>query len=124
MREIHTDDAPKAVGPYSQAVQTGTMIFCSGQIGLTPAGLLAGDTVEEQTKQVLQNLDAVLKAAGATFANVVKTTVYITDVASFAQVNEIYAEYFKEGTKPARATVGVKELPKGAKVEIDAIAIV
>lgn len=122
-RTIHTNAAPEAVGPYSQAVRTGNMVFCSGQIGLTSAGALAGEAIKAQTEQVLRNLEAVLAAAGATFDEVVKTTVYLTDLTDFAAMNAVYAEHFKD-VKPARATVGVKALPKDAKVEIDAIAIV
>jgi len=120
---IYTTDAPEAVGPYSQAVRAGNTIFCSGQIGLTRAGMLAGDAIEAQTEQVLENLKAVLVAAGASLEDVVKTTVYLEDLGDFAAMNAVYAGYFT-GVNPARATVEVKALPKGAKIEIDAIAVV
>lgn len=123
---IATDQAPAAIGPYSQAVKaTGsTTIFCSGQIALIPGTgeLLEGD-VAAQCKQVMANLQAVLKAAGAGFSDVVKTTIYLEDMADFAAVNEIYASYF-DSDPPARATVAVRGLPKGVQVEIDAIAVI
>ena len=121
MKAIHSTNAPKAVGPYSQAIESNGFIFCSGQIGLDPETqtLVAG--LENQTHQVLKNLQAVLKAAGADFSHVVKTTIFVTDMGDFAKVNEIYAEYFGDH-KPSRATIGVANLPKGAVVEIEAIA--
>jgi 2-iminobutanoate/2-iminopropanoate deaminase len=126
-RAIHSTDAPKAIGPYSQAVETGggRMIFCSGQIPLDPATgevVGAGD-VRAQTERVLRNLAAVLAAGGASLADVVKTTIYLTDLQEFAAVNEIYGRYFP-GVAPARATVGVAGLPRGVQVEIDAVAVV
>jgi 2-iminobutanoate/2-iminopropanoate deaminase len=122
---VETGNAPKAIGPYSQAVvaSAARMVFCSGQIPLDPqTGQLVGQgDVREATHQVMRNLDAVLRAAGAQLASVVKTTIYLADMADFAAVNEVYASYFP--TKPpARATVQVAGLPRGAKVEIDAIA--
>ena len=122
---VETTDAPQAIGPYSQAVvaPAGRMVFCSGQIPLDPkTGQLVGaGDVREATHQVMRNLDAVLRAAGASLTSVLKTTIYLADMADFAAVNEVYATYFS--TKPpARATVQVAGLPRGAKVEIDAIA--
>jgi 2-iminobutanoate/2-iminopropanoate deaminase len=119
---ISTADAPKAVGPYSQAVATGKLLFCSGQIPLKPATgeLLHGD-VTDQTTQVLENLGAVLRANRMTFANVVKTTVFLTDLGDFAAMNDVYAVYFPSN-QPARSTIQVAALPKGARVEIEAIA--
>lgn len=121
---IATNDAPKAIGPYSQAIRAGNVIYTSGQIALDPAtgNLVEGDFAA-QARRVFENLKAVLAAGGANFSNVVKATVYLTDLANFATLNEIYASYFGE-TKPARTTVGVAQLPKGGLVEIDFIAIV
>jgi len=119
---ISTQAAPAAIGPYSQAVQAGDLLFCSGQIPLDPkTGELVGGGVEEQTRQVMKNLEEVLKAAGATFEDLVRTTIYLTDIAAFPVVNDIYAGYLGE-SPPARATVEVSALPKGALVEIDGIA--
>ncbi|MCF7836883.1 RidA family protein [Candidatus Gracilibacteria bacterium] len=122
MKTIQTDQAPSAIGPYSQAVIAGELIFCSGQIALTPNGDFLNGTVEEQTRQVLENLGNVLKAANSDFSKVVKTTIFLTSMEDFAAVNEIYTEFFGK-SKPARATVAVANLPKNAKVEIEAIAI-
>ena len=120
-RVLHTDRAPAAVGPYSQAVAAGDFLFSAGQIGLVPeTGVMAGEGVEEQTQQVLKNLDAVLQAAGASFSQVVKTTIYLVDMADFAKVNEIYAEAFA-GTPPARSTVEAAALPLNARVEMDVV---
>ena len=123
MEIIATDGAPKAIGPYSQAIKSGKVLYTSGQIGLDPAtgNLVEGDFAA-QANRVFENLKAVLAAAGANFSNVVKATVYLTDLANFTTLNEIYASYFGD-TKPARSTVGVAQLPKGALVEIDLIAI-
>ena len=122
-KAIATPDAPGAIGPYSQGVRHGNLIFCSGQIGLDPAtGQLVPGGVEAETRQVLLNLAAVLAAAGVTTDAVVRTTIYLVDLADFTRVNEIYGAYFSE-PYPARATVGVSELPRGARVEIDAVAI-
>ena len=121
-RAIHSDQAPAAVGPYSQAARIGDLLFLSGQIGLEPGGSceIDGD-LAAQARQALDNLSAVLAAAGASWADVIKTTIYLTDLASFATVNEIYAKYVGS-PPPARATVEVSGLPKGAAVEIDAVA--
>jgi 2-iminobutanoate/2-iminopropanoate deaminase len=114
--------APAAIGPYSQAIRSGPLLFLSGQIPLDPAsGELVGGGIEEQTEQVMQNLAAVLEAAGSGFEQVVKTTIYLADLGDFAAVNGVYGRYFP-GVPPARATIGVSALPRGARVEIDAIA--
>jgi 2-iminobutanoate/2-iminopropanoate deaminase len=120
---IRTDRAPQAIGPYSQALACGNWVFLSGQIGLDPATgtLVAGGTVAE-AERVLSNLEAVLAAAGLGFADVVRTTIYLVDLADFAAVNEVYQRHVRE-PYPARATVGVAALPRGARVEIDAIAV-
>jgi 2-iminobutanoate/2-iminopropanoate deaminase len=122
MQKIYTKSAPEAIGPYSQAVKVGNFIYTSGQIALTPAGDFLDEDVKIQTKQVCENLKAVLEAAGAKLENVVKTTIFLDDINNFAAVNEVYAEFFKH--KPARSTVAVKELPKGAKVEIECVAFI
>ena len=122
MQKIYTKKAPEAIGPYSQAVKVGSMIFTSGQIALTPDGEFLDADVKTQTKQVCENLKAVLEASGAKIENVIKTTIFLDDIDNFAAVNEVYGEYFSH--KPARSTVAVKELPKGAKVEIECIAVV
>jgi 2-iminobutanoate/2-iminopropanoate deaminase len=119
---ISTLNAPKAVGPYSQAVASGGLLFCSGQIPLTPAGEFVQGDVTEQATQVLENLGAVLRANGMTFANVAKTTVFLTDLGDFAAMNDVYAIYFP-ANQPARSTIQVTALPKGARVEIEAIAV-
>jgi 2-iminobutanoate/2-iminopropanoate deaminase len=117
-----TPDAPKAIGPYSQAIIAGTMVFTAGQVALDPASMeLVPGGVPEQTDRVLRNLAAVLAAAGTDFAHVVKTTVYLVDMADFAAMNEVYARHFG-AHRPARSTVAVAGLPKGARVEIDVIA--
>ena len=120
---IHTDNAPAARGPYSQAIKAGNLLFVSGQVPFVPAtGEIVEGDVKAQTAQSLKNLQAILKEAGADFSNVVKTTVFIKDMNEFAQVNEVYAEYFGEN-KPARACVEVARLPKDVKVEIELIAV-
>ena len=120
---ISTDKAPGAIGPYSQAVKAGNMIFCSGQIPIDPAtGEFVSSDVTEQTEQVFTNLKAVLEAAGASLDNVVKTTVFLADMGEFAAMNEVYGRHFLEN-KPARATVQAARLPRDARVEIDCIAI-
>jgi 2-iminobutanoate/2-iminopropanoate deaminase len=120
---INSDQAPKAIGPYSQAIRAGNVIYTSGQIALDPAtGALVEGDFAAQAHRVFENLKAVLAAGGATFNNVAKATVYLTDLANFTTLNEIYASYFGD-TKPARTTVGVSQLPKGGLVEIDLIAI-
>ena len=119
---IHTDKAPGAIGPYSQAVKTGNLLFVSGQIPIDPAtGVFAGEDIATQTRQSLNNVKAILEAAGFCLADVVKTTVLLTNMADFAAMNAVYAEFFRENC-PARAAFAVKELPKGALVEIEAIA--
>jgi 2-iminobutanoate/2-iminopropanoate deaminase len=120
---IATEGAPKAIGPYSQAVKVGNVVYTSGQIALDPAtGALVEGDFAAQGRRVFENLKAVLAASGADFGNVAKATVYLTDLANFTALNEIYASYFGE-TRPARTTVGVAQLPKGGLVEIDLIAI-
>ncbi|RCL53982.1 MAG: RidA family protein [Synechococcus sp. MED-G71] len=125
LEAVETKAAPAPVGPYNQAVKAGGMVFCSGQIPLDPStGVMVGDgDVEAETHQVLSNLEAVLRAAGCTPQQVVRTTVFLLDLADFAKVNAIYAELFGQGVAPARACVQVAALPKGAKVEIDCIAL-
>jgi 2-iminobutanoate/2-iminopropanoate deaminase len=121
---ISTENAPGAIGPYSQAIKIKDMIFCSGQIPIDPAtGNFVSDDVAEQTEQVLKNLEAVLKAGGAGFENVVKTTVFLADMNDFAVMNEVYGRFFSD-VKPARATVQAARLPRDARVEIDCIAVV
>jgi 2-iminobutanoate/2-iminopropanoate deaminase len=121
---ISTENAPGAIGPYSQAVKTNGMVFCSGQIPIDVAtGEFVSADVAEQTEQVLKNLSAVLEAAGTSLNEVVKTTVFLADMNDFAAMNEVYAKYFSEN-KPARATVQAAGLPRGARVEIDCIATV
>lgn len=119
---ISTNKAPQAIGPYSQAVEIQNFVFCSGQIPLQADGSFLDGGVEEQTKQVMGNLEEVLKVAGLDMDNIVKTTIYLTDLNDFQKVNEVYGSYFSDNP-PARATVGVEDLPKGAKVEIEAIAV-
>lgn len=122
MDMIKTPQAPEAIGPYSQAVATGSLVFCSGQIPLDPATMtLVGETVAEQTTQVLKNLSEVLKAAGSRLNKVLKTTVFLKDMNDFVEMNEVYATFFGDH-KPARATVEVARLPKDVKVEIECIA--
>jgi len=119
---ISTDEAPGAIGPYSQAVRRGSLLFCSGQIPLDPkSGEIVSGDIATQTRRVLDNIAAVLRAEGLTFDNVVKTTIFLTDLRDFQTVNEVYSSYFKE-QPPARSTVQVSALPKGAKVEIEVIA--
>lgn len=122
LEAVHTDGAPAAIGPYSQAVRSAGFLFTAGQIGLDPeTGELVGTDVESQARRVFANLAAVLAAAGAGFADVVRTTVYLADMADFAAVNAIYAEHFVT-PYPARSTVAAAGLPMGARVEIDVIA--
>ena len=118
---ISTKDAPQAIGPYSQAIAANGFLFISGQLGVTPSGEFAGADVKSQAQRSLQNLRAILSEAGLSFENVVKTTIFLADIADFAAVNEIYAEFFNE-PYPARSTVAVKTLPKGGLVEIELIA--
>ncbi|MDY3113295.1 MAG: RidA family protein [Helicobacter sp.] len=117
---ISTQNAPQAIGPYSQGIICNGILYTSGQIGLTPQGELVSG-IEAQTRQVLSNLEAILKEAGVSFNSVIKTTIFLSDMDNFSIVNEIYAEFFKEH-KPARSTVAVKTLPKNALVEIECIA--
>ena len=125
LEAIETTQAPAPVGPYNQAVRAGNLLFCSGQIALDPASgsLVGAGDVARETRQVLANLVAVLDAAGARPSQVVRTTVFLADLADFATVNGLYAEVFGSGVSPARACVQVAALPKGARVEIDAIAV-
>lgn len=125
MREIiHTDRAPHAIGPYSQAVRAGNLVFASGQIPTDPAtGEFVSGGIAEQTEQVLRNLSAVLEAAGTGLDRVVKTTVFMADMVDFAEMNDVYARFFAS-EPPARATVAAAGLPRNARVEIDAIALV
>jgi len=123
-RAIHTDKAPKAVGPYSQAIRGGGFLFTSGQIPLDPAsGKLVQGGIKEQAHQVMKNLKAVLEAGGTDFSKVVKSTVFLDDLKNFVQFNEVYAEYF-QGDRPARSTFQVAGLPLGARIEIEMIALV
>ena len=119
---FHTDNAPAAIGPYSQAVKTGNLVFVSGQLPIDPAtGAFAGQDIASQTRQSLKNVSAILEAAGYTCADVVKSTVLLADIADFAAMNVVYAEFFRENC-PARAAFAVKDLPKGALVEIEVVA--
>ncbi len=120
---IHTDKAPAAVGPYSQAIRVGNLVYTAGQIGLDPSSGTLKEGLEAQTHQVLSNLQAVLEAAGASLSTVMKTTIYLVDMSDFAQVNQIYGAYFSDAP-PARSTVAVASLPLGALVEIEAVAYV
>ncbi|GAK50798.1 putative endoribonuclease L-PSP [Candidatus Moduliflexus flocculans] len=120
---IKTTQAPQAIGPYSQAVRVGDMLFVSGQIPINPAtGELVTESFEAQVRQVLKNIEGVLASVGANFSNVVKTTVFLKDMAQFAEMNAIYAQYFTENP-PARSTIQVARLPKDADVEIEVIAV-
>lgn len=121
IKKVATENAPAAIGPYSQAIICGDMVFTSGQIPINPAsGNVEAVTIEEQSKQVMKNLGAVLKAAGSSFEKAVKTTCFLADIADFAAFNGVYAQYFT--TCPARSCVAVKDLPKGVKVEVEVIA--
>ena len=121
-KQIQTSQAPSAIGPYSQAIRIGEFLYTSGQIALNPENMeMMCGKIEEETEWVLKNLEAILKADGMSLAHVIKTTVYLTDLGEFARMNQVYEKFFGE-TKPARACVQVAALPKGAKVEIDAIA--
>ena len=123
MKVVYTDKAPAAIGPYSQAIILNDILFTSGQIPVDPAtGELAGDTIQIQAEQVMKNLDAVLKEAGISFENAVKTTCFLADMGDFAQFNEIYAKYFVN--KPARSCVAVKTLPKNVLCEVEVIAAI
>lgn len=123
LKTIHTEQAPEAIGPYSQAVSAGGFVFLSGQIPIDPAtGELVQGSASQQAERVLGNLRAVLEAAGSSMGRVVKTTIYLTSMSDFSEVNEVYARAFGDH-RPARATVTVAALPKGAAVEIDAVAV-
>lgn len=120
---INTDNAPAPIGPYNQAVKSGHLIFTSGQIPIDPmTGEMISGGIREQTIQVLENLKSILEDTGRSLADVIKTTVYLADMADFREMNTLYAEYFGEENAPARSTVQVAALPKGARVEIEAIA--
>jgi 2-iminobutanoate/2-iminopropanoate deaminase len=124
-RTISTDKAPAAIGPYAQANRIGDLLYTSGQIPLDPAtGEMTGAGIEEQTERVLDNLKAVVEAGGGSMADVIKTTVFLQDMGDFAKVNEVYARYFTGETLPSRSAVAVAALPKGALVEIEAIALI
>ena len=119
---VNTTDAPEAIGPYSQAIRVGAFLYTSGQISLDPKTMeMITGNIELETEKVLQNIEAILSAEGLNFGHVIKTTVYLTDLSEFARMNQVYEKFFSN-TKPARACVQVAALPKGAKVEIDAIA--
>lgn len=119
---VSTDDAPEAIGPYSQAIRTGSLLFCSGQIPLDPStGEIVKSDVEGQAQRCLENLAAVCEAAGTSLAQAVRCTVYLTDMGDFARVNEVYGSFFGDDDPPARVAIGVAGLPKGADVEVDAI---
>ncbi len=123
MKSVATNNAPQAIGPYSQAIITGNLVFCSGQIPLDPATMeIVGESITEQTNRVFQNLSGLLEAAGSSLGQVVKTTVYLKDMSEFAAMNEEYARHFGDH-RPARAAVEVARLPKDVRVEIDAIAV-
>ena len=120
---ISTAEAPAAIGPYSQAVRVGSTIYCAGQIPLDPkSGQIVSKDISEQTRRVLDNIGAILNAEGLSFQNIVKTTIFLTDLADFQTVNEIYASYFKQAP-PARSTVQVLALPRSARIEIEVIAV-
>ena len=122
-RAVSTSAAPSAVGPYSQAIATGELVFCSGQVGLDPSsGELVTGGVEAETERALKNLEAVLDAAGCSMADVVKTTCFLADVGDFGTFNAIYGRFFPD-PPPARSTIGVAALPKGARVEVEAVAL-
>lgn len=122
MKALHTDKAPAAIGPYSQAIEVNGMVFASGQIPLDPAtGNVVEGGIKEQTRQALTNASAIMEAAGLTMANVVKTTVFMADMADFAAMNEVYSTFFNE-PYPVRSAVAVKALPKGVLVEVECIA--
>ena|SRR5215469_1263964 len=120
---VSSADAPAAIGPYSQAIAAGTLLFCSGQLPIAPiTGDLVGGDISAQTRQVFENMGAVLKSGGSSFAQVVKTTVFLTDLSDFGAMNRIYGEFFPDAA-PARSTIQVAALPKGARIEIEAVAL-
>ena len=119
---VSTEEAPGAIGPYSQAVKSGPFVFCSGQVSLDPdSGELVSGSVADQTRRAMDNLQAILRAAGSDFSSVVKVTAYLIDMSDFPEFNEVYGSYF-DSEPPARATVGVASLPKGALVEVECVA--
>ena len=120
---ISTKNAPGAIGPYSQGIKIGNLVFTSGQIPLNPATGEMPETIEEQTKQALENVKGILEASGTSMENVVKTTVFLTDLNDFTKMNEVYATFF-EGEKPARSAIEISKLPKDAKIEIEVIATI
>lgn len=120
--ELNSKEAPGAIGPYSQAVKAGNFIYVSGQLPINAKTGEMPEDIKEQTRQSIENIKAILKEAGASLDNVVKSTVYLDDMANFTPMNEVYAEYFNGGVYPARAAFAVKELPKKAKVEIEVVA--
>ena len=121
-QSVSTDQAPQAIGPYSQAIRSGSLLFCSGQVPLDPSsGELVKDDIEGQTRRCLENLSAVCEAAGGSLSEAVRCTVYLTDMNDFARVNDVYGSFFEGGDPPARVAIGVASLPKGADVEVDAI---
>jgi 2-iminobutanoate/2-iminopropanoate deaminase len=123
LESVNTENAPAAIGPYSQAIKAGNLLFCSGQIPLDPASMeMVGSNAAEQTEQVMKNMTNLLEASGAGLAKVARTTIFLHSMADFAAVNEVYGRHFGDH-RPARACVAVKELPKGALVEIDCIAL-
>lgn len=123
MKKVHTDNAPAAIGPYSQAIVHGDMVFTSGQIAINPVtGNVEAEDIVSQTEQVMKNLGAVLAAAGSSYEKAIKTTCFLADIADFAAFNEVYAKYFTE--KPARSCVAVKTLPKNVLVEVEVIALI
>ena len=122
IKRINTQKAPAAIGPYSQAIKVGNMVYTSGQIPLTPEGELIKGDIHEQTRQILVNLQNVLEEAGSSLQHIVKTTIYLTDMDDFLAVNTVYGEFFA-GSFPARSTVAVKTLPKNVDIEIDAVAV-
>ena len=123
-KQIKTNNAPQAIGPYNQAVISGNFIFVSGQIPLTPEGKLSGNTIEEQTKQCLVNIEGILKEAGLGRSDIIKTTLFIKNMDDFQKVNEIYSGFFEGTVYPARSTVEVSRLPKDVLIEIESIAAI
>ena len=121
-QSVSTDGAPEAIGPYSQGIRSGSLLFCSGQIPLDPStGEIVKEEIDGQTRRCLENLTAVCEAAGGSLADAVRCTVYLTDMGDFARVNEVYGSFFEGADPPARVAIGVASLPKGADVEVDAI---
>ena len=123
LQAITSEEAPRALGPYSQAIVAGELVYCAGQIAVDPAtGQIGSGDIKEQTRRVLDNLAAVLRAAGSGLDRVTKTTVFLTDIAEFTAMNEVYAEKFG-GHRPARSTIGVAALPRGSRIEVECIAL-